>query len=46
MREFEKEMLKVQEFSKKANITVTYARQLLREGSIKSVKVGKGVENL
>lgn len=41
MREFEKEMLTVQEFSEKANITVTYTRQLLREGKIKSVKMGR-----
>jgi len=41
MRQFEKDMLTVQEFSERANITVSYARQLLREGRIKSVKVGK-----
>lgn len=41
MREIEKEMLTVEEFSTKANITVTYARQLLREGKVNGTKVGK-----
>ena len=36
-----KEMLSVDEFARKANITVTYARQLLREGKVRGVKIGK-----
>ena len=41
MRELEKEMLTVQEFCEKANITTPYARQLLRDGRVRGVKVGK-----
>lgn len=41
MNSLQQEMLTVQEFSEKANITVTYARQLLRERKINGVKVGK-----
>ena len=35
MNDYKKKMLSVEEFSQKANITVTYARQLLREGKIR-----------
>lgn len=41
MINIEKDMLSVEEFSKKANITVTYARQLLRESKINGIKIGK-----
>lgn len=41
MNDYKKKMLSVEEFSQKANITVTYARQLLREGKIRGVKLGK-----
>lgn len=41
MSKLNKEMLTVEEFSQKANITLTYARQLLREEKIKGIKVGK-----
>lgn len=41
MENIAKEMLTVQEFSGKADITVAYTRQLLREGKIKALKVGK-----
>ena len=41
MSKLNKDMLTVQEFSEKANITVTYARQLLREKKINGLKVGK-----
>ena len=41
MNDYKKKMLSVEEFSQKGNITVTYARQLLREGKIRGVKLGK-----
>lgn len=41
MNDYKKKMLSVEEFSQKANITVTYARQLLREGKIRGIKLGK-----
>lgn len=41
MREIQKEMLSVEEFSQKANITITYTRQLLRERKIEGIKIGK-----
>lgn len=41
MKNIEKDMLTVQEFSEKANITEMYARQLLRERKINGIKIGK-----
>lgn len=36
-----KEVITVEEFSNMANLTLAHTRQLLREGKLKGVKVGK-----
>lgn len=41
MKDLKKEMISVEEFSDMANITLAHTRQLLREGKVMGVKVGK-----
>lgn len=41
MRDVKSVVISVEEFSKEANITLAHTRQLLREGKIKGIKLGK-----